>query len=127
MNHPTKKELSWIPGCGEDEVQTVLALIAGELDPETIEGTAEWVRQCYHRPSEDELILDAIDRTIGTYGTEALPLPEEKDNYRNAPRYTYCNAGAPYAATVIHDSHQGVYFVGCWEDIVEARDQGIKP
>jgi hypothetical protein len=94
-------------------------LLDGRTDPESIEGTAAWVRQCWNRPSRDELILDAIGHVLESYGTEAIWGPDSCVE----PIAAYANMGDTYAATVIHDLERDTWHVGCWGDFVEAWER----
>ena len=100
-----------------EEAKTVRGLIKGDIDPEDIEATDRWIRQCYNRPWESSLIMHAIDATIGTCGVECIG-DEDKEAHESAD-FDYCNAGDTYAATIIRDNNTGRYFVGCWGDCVE--------
>ena len=103
----------------EDQARTIRGLIKGTIDPESIEGTADWVRQCHHRPSDDELLMDAIDETLETFGVEAI-WNDARSCTR--PEYVYCNTGDSYAATIMQKRGTwgwGAPFIGSWGDIVE--------
>jgi hypothetical protein len=100
----------------EDEAAIVRGLIKGTVDPETVEATARWIRQCFHRPSDSELIMHAIDATIGTHGVEAVG---EAIDRRFTPAYSYCNAGDSYVGTIIRNNALGSYYIGDWATIAE--------
>lgn len=88
----------------DEQTATVLGLINGTLEPESIEATERWIRQCYHRPSNASLVMHAIDATIETHGVEALG---ESPDFCSPPPFEYCNAGDTYVATIIRDNETG--------------------
>lgn len=56
--------------------------------------------------------LNAVDRLLGTHGTECLGTHK-----RTGESITYCNAGDPYSVTLI--AYGETLRVGCWGDLVE--------
>lgn len=97
----------------EETADKILALIAGELDPrEASENAAKWDRQCYNAPNEDDVIMEAINELLGTYGVEGQPCEED-------PRHgiSYCNTGDTYALTVFYFSKSGKFRLATQEDI----------
>lgn len=77
--------------------------------------------------------LEAIDKLLGTYGTEAIR-GSWQNGYWCDVVAAYCNTGDTYDLTVIHArgetswDEQGRFFVGSWGDFVEANSErlGIK-
>jgi len=117
---PSIRTLTRDLGISEAEAQTVRGLIKGTVDPETVEATDRWIRQCYYRPSDAELVMHAVDATIGTHGVESLGPTIDR---RFTPAFSYCNAGDTYASTVIRNNRIGSYFVGCWGTVAEHLPQ----
>lgn len=60
-----------------------------------------------------EHAMGIIDIYLNTHGVEYIPQGHDK----RSPAITYCNAGDPYTATILHVN--GRYRIGCWGDIVE--------
>jgi len=89
------------------------AIIKGETDPESFPAVADWVRQCYHRPSDHELQLAALNELLETHGVEAV-FGGPNHVY---PYLEYLNVGDPYMPTII--LHRGVWSVGCYADYLE--------
>ena len=117
MRCPTVKRMVRELNISTEQARTVRGLVKGSIDPESVEATADWVRQCYHRPSDDELIQHAVDVTLETFGTEAL-----WGDSCTQPEYVYCNAGDTYAATMIWRWDGWGWsdpFIACWGDIAE--------
>jgi hypothetical protein len=112
---PSIETLMRIPGCTREVATKIRAIMKGELDPRTIEQTDRWVRTCFHDPHIIEQRLHAIDVLLDTHGVEALGTSEST----RWPQYSYCNAGDPYALTVIRNHARGSWYVGAWSDIVE--------
>lgn len=44
----------------EEEIQQAFGLMNGSLDPESIPGVPDFIRQCYNRPSENEIRIKAL-------------------------------------------------------------------
>ena len=120
---PSVKALTTQLHITEDEANTVRGLIKGTVDPETVEATEGWVRQCHHRPPDSDLILHAIDATLNTHGVEYIGGgPQDTWDWR--PDYEYCNTGDSYAATIIRNNETGAYFIGDWGTIAERMPRG---
>jgi hypothetical protein len=106
---------------GDEELEKVRAILAGELDPcEASPKCAAWVKACYNRPDTDsyECKLQACDDILGTSGVEALDF-EDAPHYtdegiRMCPPFSYCNAGDTYAVTLLRDHSAGMWLVACW-------------
>lgn len=94
-------------------------LLDGRLDPETFESVKKWVGQCYHKPRKSELVMCAANELLETHGVEAIEGSEYTDSYHGHIRYTYCNTGDAYAATLIRDCVKGRYLVSDWGTLVE--------
>lgn len=83
--------------------------------------TERYVAQMYSSPYDSQIwrvtvALHAIDQLLGTSGVEALG-PGRSGDY--APPYEYCNAGDPYAATLIYKRDTDNLFIGNWDGIAE--------
>lgn len=115
MKFYERVEEHW-PGKSEE----IKALIEGDKDPEDYEAVAQWVRECYHRPKVNELIMAAIDVVIEGHGVEAIFAECAK-----WPDMEYVNQGDTYNPTIIHDRLRGTYRCMSWGDwIEEAERQG---
>lgn len=121
MNYrsPTVKRLMRDMDISEDQAKTVRGLIKGTIEPESIGACKDWIRQCYHRPSDDELLMCAIDATLETFGVEAIWRNDCQDD---GILGVYCNTGNSYGATICqrHDSWLGwrAPYIGCWASLV---------
>jgi len=100
--------------------ETVAGILNGDIDPETVEATAEWVRRCYHRPREQDLILPAVTALLDLHGVEAIRVEGEwLDNYHGDIVASYCNTGDTYAETVLLDHETGEFVLTSWGDFLE--------
>lgn len=100
----------------EDKARTLLGLIDGEVDPETVEAVEDWIRQCYHRPSHSEQVMCAANALMECHGVEAV---EDHDAGEGGIVMTYVNTGDTYALTLIHDEREGSYHFTSWGDWYE--------
>lgn len=71
--------------------------------------------------------LDAIDKLLGTYGTEAIRGEWQKGYWCDIVA-CYCNTGETYDATVIHvrgewSDSPGRFMIGSWGDFVERNEK----
>ena len=110
MRYPSIKTIETRLNLDRDTAKKVRGLIDGSLDPETIPETARWIDKCYHRPSEDELIMHAVDVLLENFGVGSLG-ETARSRYRFAPQYSYSNTGETYAPTVILDNETGRFLI----------------
>lgn len=90
-------------------------LMDGRLDPETFESVEGWIRQSYHRPSDDELVMEALNKLLEGHGVEAV----WPTDVVTQPRFEYINMGDTYDATIVHDLTTGHYHATTWGDYFE--------
>jgi methylthioribose-1-phosphate isomerase len=94
-------------------------LLDGRLDPMEFESVKQWVAQCFNMPRRTELIECAANELLGTYGVEAIESKEWVDSYHGNIRYTYCNTGDSYGATLVRDCVKGRWLVTSFGDLAE--------
>jgi hypothetical protein len=105
----------------------VRALMDGTTDPDTYASVQRWSRQCLHEPRTMEKTLCALNEVLGTHGVEPLLGLPWGSHYHQDVQACYCNAGDPYAATVIRDHVRGRWVVGCWGSFVESNPKRFPP
>ena len=105
-------------GTTEEEAKTVRAILKGDKHPEDFPQTAEWVRQCYHRPRPLELKLSAANEVLGLHGVEMVELHVRKDESMFA---YYLNSGDTYSPTLAYVN--GVWSITTLGDLVEKHDR----
>ena len=114
MSVPSVKTLETRLRVTREQATTARGLMNGTIDPESIPETAKWVRDCYHRPWQSELVMDALSHVLGMYGVESLNT--------NAPRpATYLNAGDTYACTIVCNADGSRYYVTDVGTFIENR------
>jgi len=106
-------------GCVSDEnCQTILDLVEGKIEidptniPEKFKGTIGWVDQCHSYPSQQELVMKALDDMIDGFGIEAIRGPDDPDKILA----TYVNTGDTYSSTVVYDLEKDEYVLTTWGD-----------
>ena len=87
-----------------------------------LESTERYVRSLHSSPYYSDIwrvavALHAIDTLIGTHGVESFG--GDPNTCVDPPTHEYCNAGDPYAATLIYEVASGELFIGCWGDLAE--------
>jgi hypothetical protein len=105
MNVPGPKALSRITD-NPEELQRILRDYSLEELQERFPTLDEWVRRCYHEPSDEEQRLHAADCFLGTGGVEGQCSGDGRSGY------SYCNTGESYDDTLILTRH-GNFRVGC--------------
>ena len=120
MNYPSIKTLETRLNISRTDAKIVRGLMKGDIEPETIPSTNEWVNQCYNRPSQDELIMHAISCVLDLYGVEAMG-ESLGSYYRHAPQYSYVNSGDTYACTVILNNESGRFIVSDIGTLIESN------
>ena len=101
-----------------DHSEQIRGLIKRKIDPENYESVQRWLKQCYNRPSEDSLVMCAIDEILGGFGVEAI-----RGRYIDAYHYDiqacYVNQGDTYDTTILLDHEQDRYIVTSYGDWIE--------
>jgi hypothetical protein len=86
----------------EEKAQKIRDLLKGDSDPLSYKRAADYSQQCYHKPSEELLILYAADEILETFGVEGYCQQEGEPGYdvycRNG--VSYCNTGDMYQNTL---------------------------
>lgn len=89
--------------------ERVVRIIRGDEDPSDVEATARWIRDCYHRPPQRDLIMHAANDLLEGCGVEG------KCTSVGKYVYSYVNLGDTYAITLIHDWRG--FGLRCWGDM----------
>jgi len=119
MNYPSIKTLETRLNISRIDAKIVRGLMKGDIEPETIEDTDSWIRSCFNRPSQDELIMHAINSVLCSFGVEVMG-HDLGGFYRHAPQYSYCNSGDTYTCTVILDNETGRFIVSDIGTLIES-------
>jgi len=99
-------------------------LLSGKLDPETFGSVEDWVRQCFNRPSGDELVMEAANEILGGFGVEGIQIEGAwVDSHHFDIVASYVNMGDTYDATLVLDHETGEYLWTSWGDYVEGYEQ----
>ena len=100
-----------------DEVcETIRQLCEGELKidkydiPDQFKGTQRWVDQCHNYPSDQEIVMSALNDLLEGFGIEAITDPDDSDHIIA----TYVNMGDTYNGTIVYAD--GQYHLTTWGD-----------
>ncbi len=116
MNVPNRKTLERIEGITEYQIDMIRAMISGKYDPcEVSDACDRWVSACYGTPGDISQILRAADDLLNTHGVEHIGYAD--DRVYNHTRFSYCNTGASYAATLCYDYGRGRWVVAGLDDL----------
>lgn len=106
----------------DDQSKLVADLMNGEIviDPYNVENrfpkTQHWCNQCYNPPSQNELVMAALDDVLDGFGVEAIFDPDDSSNLIG----TYVNQGDTYNATVVYDMDNDTYCLSTLGDWMSA-------
>jgi hypothetical protein len=76
-------------------------------------------RECYHPPSNHDLLMAALDSLLGTHGCESIG---ECDTTQGPP-IEYLNTGDSYAATLVYYRDTDRFKVESYADAVERAER----
>ena len=119
-----KRIRATFPRMTVDEVRLIRQLCAAADDEERLEAlvrarcpeTWSYVESCASWPLDSRtVVLHAVDVILGTDGVEHLG----EVDMRDGPPVEYCNAGDPYAVTLVYYRDADALRVGCWADAAE--------
>ncbi|MGK2884364.1 MAG: hypothetical protein ACSLE8_06245 [Rhodococcus sp. (in: high G+C Gram-positive bacteria)] len=102
------------PGNG----QRILDVIHNVTDVESFPSVAQWIALCWHRPSDIELKMAAIDEILEGHGVEAVFGDDVE-----WPDMVYVNMGDTYADTVVYDYIDAKYRVTSWGAWIERAER----
>jgi hypothetical protein len=118
IRFPSVKRIAETLRVSVETAKRVRGLMDGSIDPETSAKAKDWIRCCYHRPSNFELIMCAIDDTLGTHGVETIQ-GKWIDSFHQNIQAEYCNTGDTYAATVLLCHKRDRFMLTSYGDYVE--------
>lgn len=114
------REIGNLLNVDKETAKKIQWLINGKYDPELVPGVSEWVSTCFNRPRDHELVLDALNRVLGTCGVEAIELEGNYvDSYFFNVNFLYLNTGDSYDNTIMFDCNTWKYFIGSTYDVAE--------
>ena len=116
MTAPTVKSLRRF--FDKATADTLRSLMDGRKDPREFPGVQRWLDQCFNDPSDNELIMAAIDEVMDGHGVEAIR-GRYVDGYHQDIQAVYVNMGDTYDITILLDHETGNYVLTTWGDWVE--------
>lgn len=112
---------SFFSHLNDEQSQLVADLCNGEIviDPYNVEDrfpkTQRWCNQCHNPPSQNELIMAALNDVLDGHGVKAIFDPDDSFNLIG----TYVNQGDTYAGTIVYDHEEEAYCLSTWGDWYE--------
>lgn len=107
---------------GEEKGERVWKLLAGELPPEEFASVRKWLGSVYADPTEEEMVMEAINEILEGYGVEAIR-GRHVDSYHYDVQATYVNMGDSYVPTIVFDNETAEYSLTSFGDWVEAHEK----
>ncbi len=101
-----------------ETIEIVNGILSGSIDPRNYSNVKNWLRQCYNKPSTDELKMCAINKALQGYGIEPVRTSKWKNGFWCDILCTYVNMGDSYIPTVIHHRKHG-FMIASIGDVIE--------
>jgi hypothetical protein len=103
-------------GYTEEQGRTAAGLLSGQIDPESVPGVSTFIRECYNRPSEDDILRRALNDLLEMHGVEYARTAGVSDG--SDPDITYLEAGDTYTLTLVE--FEGDWYCASLGDVVES-------
>jgi hypothetical protein len=101
-------------------------IINKELDSsllDSFKSNEQWIKQCFNRPSDQELEMNALNELLDGHGVEAIKLENAYVNrYWDDCIATYVNMGDTYITTILYDTMNELYRLTSWGDFYESAE-----
>jgi hypothetical protein len=105
-----------VAGYTEEQGRTAAGLLSGQIDPESVPGVSTFIRECYNRPSEDEILRRALNDVLEMHGVEYARTAGVSDSCD--PDITFLEAGDTYTLTLVE--FEGDWYCASLGDVVES-------
>ena len=90
---------------------------------DSFESNAKWIKQCFNRPSDQELEMNALNELLDGHGVEAIKLEGAYVNrYWDDCIATYINMGDTYITTIVFNTVNQSYELTSWGDFYESAE-----
>ena len=127
MNEITMKQLrEAFPTIDGIKLLLVKKIINKELESNELDefdSNIKWIKQCFHRPSDQELEMNAINELLEGHGIESIKLEGAYVNrYWGACVATYVNMGDTYTTTIVFNTVNQSYELTSWGDFYESAE-----
>lgn len=109
---------SAMPYLDQEQASMLAKLLRGELSPEAVEATEEWLDSLYSTPSGHEMLMNALNEVSGCHGIEQLST-SAKEEYEDT--FEYLNVGNSDSTTIIY--FEGQYYLSGIADFKCALEQ----
>jgi hypothetical protein len=103
-------------------IKSILKIINKRYDSnylDQFESNQKWIKQCFNRPNELELRLNALNELLEGFGTETIDHNEWVNKYWRYCIGVYINMGNSYSPTIIYDTRDNEFILTSWGDFVE--------
>lgn len=117
------QDLCQLPSSAE-QIEAVNFILNGTIDPQSLPSVQKWVSQCFNKPNDDEMKMQAINEIMEGYGIESIRTSKWKNGYWCDILCTHVNMGDSYFPTIVHHRKHG-FMVACVGYIVEKNKHVI--
>lgn len=107
------------PKVDEAQLECIIDILKGNVEPDDIEETEKWVRQCYYKPRIEELTMHAIDTLLDGFGVESLKVESAYvDSFWKDNIASYSNQGDAYCTTLLLNHETKELLLTNWGDFL---------
>lgn len=117
LNVTRKNVLDIFKNVSKQDALTIVKLVNGTLDPETLDAGRKRVSECYNRPHDIDLVLTCINVILNGYGVESSEWTTNAIKTRDF--ISYVNMGDTYAATILYHPDKCKFVVSDWGSVYE--------
>lgn len=119
---PSVSRIEKLLEVSREKATEVRGIIDGTRDPECYESVQKWMKQCYHRLSEVEIRMEALNEVLDGCGVEPIRVEgAHVDSYHFDIVATYVNNGDTYKPTVMYDTRKERFELTSWGAWVEKK------
>lgn len=108
------------------KLELVKRIINKDMDSnelESFEANEKWIKQCFNRPSDNELAMNALNELLEGHGVEPIRLEGAYVNrYYDNIIASYVNMGDTYITTIVFDHVSQSYLITSWGDFYESAE-----
>ena len=87
---------------------------------EQLDSVSKWINQCYNKPNDIEIKMDALNELLEGHGVESIRMEEVYlDSYWSNTIGLYVNMGDTYNTTIVYSIIDDSFLLTSWGDYYE--------
>ena len=108
------------------QAKLVIKVIFGQTKLEAFRSVEKWIAQCFNKPSELEMKMEALNELIDGFGVEAVNHESNWDRYWGNAIALYVNTGDTYSPTILYSIEDKQFELTTWGDFYESFEHGLE-